>query len=183
MGFLKLLKFFQILADFLSSSPGMVGWQNAQCKKQKHDCKNKNHAFRSSRQQQREAPVLELNDTVPIKDDGTHLTAGKYNDLSDGRYKKTIYVKTWTGKTVSVEADLNRDVETVMRQLETKTGIPKDHQRLVSKGKVLKDKRMLKDYGISVSEVVEMTGKLWGGTKHKSLSPTPMDTERDKKRI
>ena len=44
-------------------------------------------------------------------------------------------MKTWTGKTVSVEADLNRDVETVMRQLETKTGIPKDHQHLVSKGK------------------------------------------------
>ena len=27
-----------------------------------------------------------------------------------------------------------------------------------------------------------MTGKLWRGTKHKSISPRPMDTERDKKR-
>ena len=63
-----------------------------------------------------------------------------------------------------------------MRQLETKTGIPKDHQHLVSKGKVLKDNRMLKDYGISVGEVIGMTGKLWGGTKGKSLSPTPMNT-------
>ena len=69
-----------------------------------------------------------------------------------------------------------------MRQLETKTVIPKDHQHLVSKGKIQKDNRMLKDYGISVSEVIEMTGKQWEGTKHKSLSPTSMDTERDKKR-
>ena len=40
---------------------------------------------------------------------------------------------------------------------------------------------MLKDFGISVGEVIEMTGRLWGGTKHKSLSSTPMDTERHKK--
>ena len=97
-------------------------------------------------------------------------------------YEKTIYVKTWTGRTVSLATDLDRDVESVKRKLETKTEIPKDHQHLVSKGKFLKDKRMLKYCGISVSEVIQMTGKLWRGAKHKSLSPTPMDTERDKKR-
>ena len=127
----------------------MVGWQNAQCKKQKPECRDKNHAFRSSWQQQREAPALELNETVSIKDDGSHFTAGKSCDLSDGRFNKTINVKTWTGKTVSVEADLNRDGEAMMRRLETKTGIPIDQQHLVSKGKVLKDYRLLKDYCIS----------------------------------
>ena len=129
---------------------GMVGWQIANYGKPKHNCKNKKHAFRFLQQQQREATALELNDAEFIGDDGSHTTEGTYNDLSDGRYKKTKYVKRWTGKTVSVEADLNRNVEAVMKQLETKTRIPKDHQHLVSRGKVLKDNRMLKDYGISV---------------------------------
>ena len=94
-----------------------------------------------------------------IGEDDSHPTEGKYEDLFDGMYKKT-YVRTWTGRTVSIEADLNREAELVKRQLEEKTGIPKDHQHLVSKGrKVLKDNRTLKEYGISVGEVIELTGK------------------------
>ena len=109
------------------------------------------------------------------------LNEGKYNNLSYGRYEKTIYVKTWTGRTVSLETDLNRAVETVKRQLEAKTGIPKDHQHLVSRGKVLTDDRTLKDCYISGGETIEMTALLLEGTKHKSLSTTPMDADRDKK--
>ena len=172
-----------IFSNFsISRKVGTVGWQIADYKKQKHDCQNKKHAFRSSRQQKREAPALELDDTVLIGEDGSHPTECKYEDLFDGMYKKTLYVKTRTGRTVSVEADLNRDVESAKRQLEVKTGIPRDHQHLVSKGKVLKDNRTLKEYGISVGEVIDVTGKLWGGMKHKSLSPTPMDTERYKRK-
>ena len=91
-----------------------------------------------------------------------NLNEGKYNDLTDGRYEKTIYVKTWTGRTVSLETDLNRAVETVKRQLEAKTGIPKDHQHLASRGKVLMDNRTLKDCYISGGETIEMTALLLG---------------------
>ena len=41
---------------------------------------------------------------------------------------------------------------------------------------------MMKDYNITGGETIEMTALLLGGTKHKSLSPAPMDAERDKKR-
>ena len=40
----------------------------------------------------------------------------------------------------------------------------------------------MKEHGISEGETIEMTAKLQGGMKHKSLSPKPMDTEREKKR-
>ena len=40
----------------------------------------------------------------------------------------------------------------------------------------------MKDCGISGGETIEMTAKLVGGMKKKSLSPRPVDTERDKKR-
>ena len=124
----------------------------------------------------------ELNDTELIGGMDVKLNEGKYNDLIDGRYEKTIYVKSWTGRTVSLEVDLDHAVETVKRLIEAKTGIPKDHQHLASKGKVLKDNRALKEYGISGGETVEMTALLLGGMKHKGLSPTPMDADRDKKR-
>ena len=108
---------FKISADFFSPKIGMVGWQIAHYKKEKHNCKNKRHAFWSSRQQQRDAPALELDDTVLIGEDGSHPKKGKYEDLLDGRHKKTKNVKTCTGRTVSIETGLNRDMESVKRQL------------------------------------------------------------------
>ena len=72
-------------------------------------------------------------------------------------------------------------METVKRQVEAKTGIPKDHQHLASRGKVLKDGRTLKDYYTPDGENIEMTALLLGGTEHKSLRPAPMDADRDKK--
>ena len=59
-------------------------------------------------------------------------------------------MKTWKGKTITVRIDLEQTTEVVKKQIEAKTGIPKDHQHLVSKRKVLKDSRTLKEYGISV---------------------------------
>ena len=49
----------------------------------------------------------ELNDTELIGGMDVKLNEGKYNDLIDGRYEKTIYVKSWTGRTVSFEVDLD----------------------------------------------------------------------------
>ena len=158
-----------------------MGRQNAHFDKQKHE-KNKKHAFRPSRQQQHEATALRLSEATPTDEFGLHTSEGRYKNLDDGRYEKTIYVKTWTGRTVSLETDLIRAVETVKRQLEAKIGIPKDHQHLVSRGKVLTADRTLKNSFISGGETIELTALLLGGTKHKSLSPTPMDADREKKR-
>ena len=44
------------------------------------------------------------------------------------------------------------------------------------------DNMPLKEYGLSGEETIDMTSKLLGGMKHKSLSPKPMDTEREKKK-
>ena len=68
------------------------------------------------------------------------------------------------------------------REIEAKTGIPTDHQQLVIRGKVLMDNTSLKDYRLSGGETIEMTAKLQGGMKHKSLSPKPMVTERERRK-
>ena len=86
--------------------------------------------------QAHELDNTELNGGVDKK-----FEEGKYNDLTDGRYEKTIYVKTWTGKTITVKINLKHTVDTVKGQIEEKIKIPREHQHLASRGRVLMDKK------------------------------------------
>ena len=81
--------FFQIPADFLSSSHGMVGWQNALLCKQKQK-RTIEPVFRPSQQQQQKATALALGEVAPNDEYGSYTSEGMYNDLNDGRYEKTI---------------------------------------------------------------------------------------------
>ena len=63
------------------------------------------------------------------------LDEGKYNDLNDGRYKKTIYVKTWKGKNDHSRDRFEAHGGYQKRQIQVKTKIPKDHQHLACRGK------------------------------------------------
>ena len=95
---------------------GMGKRQNTQDKKQKPRPTNKIHAHRSQQQPMLQAHELdntELNSGVDKK-----LEEGKYNDLTDGRYEKIIYVKTWKGKTITVKINLKHTVENVKGQIE-----------------------------------------------------------------
>ena len=38
----------------------------------------------------------------PNDESDSNTSKGMYKDLNDGRYEKTIYVKTWTGRTITV---------------------------------------------------------------------------------
>ena len=93
----------------------MGGKQNTQLTKRKQVCENKKHAHRS--QQQHTVPAHEFKNTELIDGMDVMLKECKYNDLTDGRYEKTTYVRTWTGRTVSLETDLDHAVGTVKRQL------------------------------------------------------------------
>ena len=142
--------------------------QNTQMTKPKQTPENREHAHRSQRQ-----PTLQAHELYNIELNGgmdEMLDAGRYNDLTDGRYQKTMYVKTRTGKTITVEIDLKHTVVTVKGQIEAKTSIPKDHQHLASRGKVLMNNKTLKDYNITGGETIEMTALPLGGTRNKSLS-------------
>ena len=119
---------------------------------------------------------------APNDEYGSYTSEGMYNDPNDGRYEKTIYVKTWTGRAIKVVISLERATRFMKKEVERKTGIPTDHQCLVTEGRVLMDNALFKESGLSDGRTIELTAKLLGGMKHKSLSPKPTETERDKKR-
>lgn len=100
-----------------------------------------------------------------VKPQDTFSSHWKYNifSISPIRGKLELFVKTLTGKTITIYVAPTDTIDTLKELVVECEGIPPDQQRMIFAGQQLEDNRTIAQYGIRHNSTLHLVLRLWGG--------------------
>ena len=95
----------------------------------------------------------------------------------------TVYVKMINGKTISIRHHRNMTAAVISDEVERRSLIPRDMIRLVHKGKMISEKKTMKENNIEAKATIEMSLRLLGGMEvNEQMDTHETEEDREKKR-